>query len=197
MVIIYSNLGPRRENEYGIELTFAQNYLARWQFIDELASKLEAGGGKVVSCLGSGYFTPDLDDIQLQKPSFIPFFIRAAWQYSSLGDLMMTSFAKQYPKVGFFHLTPGTVATNSAANQNFPFIIVKLWSLLQPFIADPPEKIASVIYDLFTNPKYAASNTNALLISPKGKVVTPGSFVNDDNAQKLHRATRDILLKFK
>ena len=54
----------------------------------------------------------------------------------------------KYPQISFFHLFPGIVATNSAANQGFPFPLPQLFSLASPIlsrtIGNSPESYADI-----------------------------------------------------
>ncbi|KAJ2997497.1 hypothetical protein HDV02_005458 [Globomyces sp. JEL0801] len=105
------NYGARRVTEEGFEMTFAQNYLSRFALIQGLLPLLSKNGGRVVNCLGANQGSQIyLDDFQLEKPSYLPFFIRAADQYGAMTDAVTKELAKLHGKdingPMFFHLFP-------------------------------------------------------------------------------------------
>jgi NAD(P)-dependent dehydrogenase (short-subunit alcohol dehydrogenase family) len=101
------NYGPRRETPEGVELTFAQNVLSRFRFIQRLVPSLskagESGAGSsvvqpsaaVVNVLGAGNGTRlDMVDPQMKKDFS---FIKAAGSCASFTDLAMEAFARHFP----------------------------------------------------------------------------------------------------
>jgi NAD(P)-dependent dehydrogenase (short-subunit alcohol dehydrogenase family) len=168
------NYGPRRTTATGLEMTFAQNYFSRFLILYRLSDCLGIRRGRAIHCLGAGNGGPvDTKDWQLEKVGFTwkPFFLSCAEQYASMGDLMVDQFNKRFQNVRFFHVFPGVVDTNSAANQNFPKLITMFSSLFLPWIAKTPESAANVMVDLLVSPKYDTSPNTECLIGPEGQFI--------------------------
>lgn len=111
----YMTFKGRDETEERIDKKLALHYYARWRFIYDLLPLLTAAtdegeDAKVLSVLAAGFGGPiDTNDLGLKKT----FTLRnAALAASTYNDLMMESFATQYPDMAFTHITPGVVRTN-------------------------------------------------------------------------------------
>ena len=61
----------------------------------------------------------------------------------------------RYPSIAFFHVFPGIVTTNGAANQGFPFPLPQLFALASPVISrtvgNSPQSYADIPVLLATN----------------------------------------------
>eukprot|EP00842_Homolaphlyctis_polyrhiza_P006802 jgi/Hompol1/7122/HPOL_002985-RA len=170
------NYGPRRETAEGIEMTLAMNYLSRFVFVKELLPLL-SGGGRVVNCLGAGNGGPaDLQDLQL-KSNFS--FIRASSQHATLTDVITSEFARRHNQQGitFYHMFPGIVNTNSAANQGFPWFIAAAGKLALPLIGSSPESVAKKIQTLITADEFARQDPSSVLIGSNGKPIKLTDYV--------------------
>jgi retinol dehydrogenase 12 len=188
------NYGPRRVTEEDVELTFAQNYLSRFVFMKYLAPKLN--GSRIVHCLGAGNgLGINLNDMQLQSSSFIPFFMRAASQYASMGDVIVKELAKRMPNdAQFFHFNPGVVHTNSAKNQGFPFLIHYAGSVVLPWIGYSPEQIAKKIVFLLESEEYGNKDRNGALVSHTCTML-PYKEKNIDAGETLWEYSNDLVAK--
>ncbi|KAJ3319751.1 hypothetical protein HDV06_005952 [Boothiomyces sp. JEL0866] len=174
------NYGPRRVTNENVELTFAVNYLSRFSLIKNLMVLLEKSHGRVVNCLGAGNGTAiDLDDLQLEKESYFPFFIRAASQLATMTDITTREFAKRYPKVLNYHLFPGIINTNGLANQGFPVVLTYLQSLFGWLVAQDPKNAGELITFMLTSDEFGKSENNGGLVSPSGFMLKPIQFITD------------------
>ena len=172
------NYGPRRETAEGVEVTFAQNVLGRFVLAKELMPLLAVNNGRVVNCLGAGTTTAiNQQDWQL-KANFS--FINAALQYGAMSDVLALEFASRFPQVKYFHYFPGSVATDSVKNQNFPWIIQKLASVALPWVATPPDKVAAVLLKILTADEFADKQC---LLDPRGKQIKPSAFIEKGGEQ--------------
>lgn len=61
----------------------------------------------------------------------------------------------KYPNIRFYHVFPGAVTTNAAANQGFPFPLPQLYALFGPIIertiGNSPESYAEIPVMLAAN----------------------------------------------
>jgi NAD(P)-dependent dehydrogenase (short-subunit alcohol dehydrogenase family) len=163
------NYGPRRTTDEGLEMTFAMNYFSRFVFMKLLGPKLR--GNPIINCLSAGNgFGVNTEDFQLEQPSWFPFYMRAIVQCASLGDVIAQEFATRYPNdAQYFHYFPGTVATDAAKNNNFPYVLVMLNNLVKDYISSKPESVADVLVTILTSKEYADKKMNGSLLDPKGK----------------------------
>ncbi|KAL2918484.1 hypothetical protein HK105_201885 [Polyrhizophydium stewartii] len=186
------NFGPRRETAEGVERTFAQNYLSRFVFINELlpllaATKRTGGGGiaggrgaaaasvpggRVVNVLGAATGGAiNTSDWQLRSGFS---FMAANAQAASMTDVATREFARRHgADAAFFHMFPGIVNTSSARNQGFPWWIWFPASFVLPLIGTPPERIASNIFNIITAPEYGDPKRNGWLVNSKGREIRP------------------------
>ncbi|KAJ3256779.1 hypothetical protein HK103_005153 [Boothiomyces macroporosus] len=172
------NFGPRRVTSESLELTFAMNYLSRFSLIKNLIDILEKGNGRVVNCLGAGNGTAiDADDLQLEKESYVPFFIRAASQHATMTDITTREFASRYPKVLNYHLFPGIVNTNGLANQGFPQVLTYLQGMFGWIVAQDPKNVGELITYILTSDEFGKSENNGGLVSPSGSLMKPNKFI--------------------
>lgn len=168
------NYGPRRETKDGVEVTLSQNYLSRFQIIHSLLPLLE--GSRVITCLGAGNgSTLDTEDWQLKNSGYAPFFIRAASQHATMGDVMVREFAKRHPATNFTHFFPGVVNTQSAVNQGFPRVLTFFSGLVMPYIATDPKVTAEIVVKMLTEDTY--SSKEGLLVGQKGEIMKPNKSV--------------------
>jgi NAD(P)-dependent dehydrogenase (short-subunit alcohol dehydrogenase family) len=160
------NYGPRRVTNEGIEMTFAQNYLSRVVFMKYLAPKLS--GSRIIHCLGAGNgMGVNVEDLQLETSSVVPFFLRAANQCASLGDIIVKELAKRHSnQAQFFHYNPGIVNTNSAKNQGFPFLVHYAGSWVLPWIATKPETVAERLVHILESDEFDDKEKNGSLLGP-------------------------------
>ncbi|KAI8894026.1 hypothetical protein BC833DRAFT_568699 [Globomyces pollinis-pini] len=170
------NYGARRVTEEGFEMTFAQNYLSRFALIQGLLPLLSKNGGRVVNCLGANQGSQIyLDDFQLEKPSYLPFFIRAADQYGAMTDAVTKELAKLHGKdingPMFFHLFPGIVNTQSATNQGFPWFVTFPGSIALSLIGRSTQSVAEQIVYMVSGKEFGGSEMNGSLVNEKGEVV--------------------------
>jgi NAD(P)-dependent dehydrogenase (short-subunit alcohol dehydrogenase family) len=188
------NYGPRRVTSEGIEMTFAQNYLSRFVFMKYLAPKLQ--GSRIIHCLGAGNgFGVNFDDIQLESSSYIPFFMRAAVQSASLGDVIVKELAKRMNnEAQFFHFNPGVVNTNSAKNQGFPFLIHYAGSFVLPWIANSPEKISEKLEYILTSPEFGKKELNGSMVGETCNIL---QYKEKDPlaGEKLYKYTNELVEK--
>ena len=70
----------------------------------------------------------------------------------------MQALQARFPSIAFFHVFPGIVTTNSAANQGFPFPLPQLFSLASPFISRTVGNSAESYAEI---PVLIATNTGA------------------------------------
>jgi NAD(P)-dependent dehydrogenase (short-subunit alcohol dehydrogenase family) len=187
------NYGPRRVTNEGIEMTFAQNYLSRFVFMKYLAPKL--GGSRIVHCLGAGNgMGVNADDLQLESSSMVPFFLRAANQCASLGDIMVKEFANRHGIQGqFFHYNPGIVNTNSAKNQGFPFLVHYGGSWILPWIATKPETVAERLVHILESEEFGDKEKNGSLIGPTFAILPYK--VEKPVAERVWSLTEDLINK--
>ncbi|KAJ3269860.1 hypothetical protein HDV01_000866 [Terramyces sp. JEL0728] len=174
------NYGPRRVTNENIELTFAMNYLSRFSLIKNLIPLLEKTNGRVVNCLGAGNGAAiDLDDLQLEKESYFPFFIRAASQHSTMTDITTREFAKKHPKVASHHLFPGIVNTDGLANQGFPSVLTFLQGMFGWIVAQDPKNVGQLITYILTSDEFGKPENNGGLVSPSASLMKPIKFIQD------------------
>jgi NAD(P)-dependent dehydrogenase (short-subunit alcohol dehydrogenase family) len=84
------NSGQRRVTEDGVEVGFAQNYLSRFIMIHQLLPLL--GNARVVDCLGAGTGVKvDPTDFQVEKPGYLPNFIRSSLNTATLVYFVINS----------------------------------------------------------------------------------------------------------
>jgi len=153
--VLVNNAGvykvKRQENENGIEMTFAVNFLAAFMLSQMLLKKLEASGdGRIINVVSELYNNGSLnfDDLMLESK----YKAGDAYANSKLAAVLYTvELAKQIKDQGITvnALHPGVLATSSF--RDYPNFVVKLLNMF----LENPEKGGDRIAYLATSDEVA------------------------------------------
>lgn len=145
--VLINNAGvykvKREENENGIEMSFAVNFLATFLLSELLLESLKASrSGRIINVVSELYKSGSLDfsDLMLEKN----YQAGDAYANSKLATVLYTAkLAAQIKKEGITvnALHPGVLATNSF--RDYPKIIVKL---INAFLEDPQKGGERIAY---------------------------------------------------
>lgn len=145
--VLVNNAGvykvKRQENDNGIEMTFAVNFLAAFMLSQMLLKKLEASGnGRIINVVSELYKGGSLDfnDLMLENK----YKAGDAYANSKLAAVLYTvELAKQITDKGITvnALHPGVLATSSF--RDYPYFFVKLMNL---FLEDPQKGGERIAY---------------------------------------------------
>jgi len=189
--------GRWKENHEGVESRFAVQVLSKFALDYQLASKGVLKEASVTVCAPGGSQTEfDVEDIECRskKESNALALLAAMGKRDGIViDTYQKALSKEYPSITYYHLFPGIVTTNGAANSGFPFPIPQLFALASPIISrtfgNSPESYAEI-------PVLVAANSSAEkqdLVASQGtalnmwlKKVNPAPWSEDPtNQQKI------------
>ncbi|EFP91078.2 uncharacterized protein PGTG_16940 [Puccinia graminis f. sp. tritici CRL 75-36-700-3] len=185
--------GIYEENSEGYEKSLAVHCLSRFGLSYLLAeSKTLKNDSAVVSILspGSSYSELDLEDLSLKKlhathPWRPTMLISQGKRDSTLTDAFTLEFNRRYPSIKFYHLFPGYVQTNAAANRGLPFPIPQLGSVFGPVLAkivgNTPTSYSDIPLFFAANPE--ARKLDGYLFNERLKKIDLGQW-NHDQANR-------------
>jgi len=188
--VLVNNAGiykvKRQENENGIEMTFAVNFLAAFMLSQMLLKKLEASGdGRIINVVSELYKngSQDFDDLMLESK----YKAGNAYANSKLAAVLYTvELAKQIKDQGITvnALHPGVLATSSF--RDYPNFVVKLLNL---FLEDP-EKGGERIAYLATSDEVAHTTGKYFYKTEEREIDT--SVYGSETAEKLWQIAEEL-----
>ena len=188
--VLVNNAGvykvKREQNEDGVEMTFAVNFLAPFMLSQMLLTKLEASGdGRIINVVSELYKNGSLnfDDLMLEKK----YKAGDAYANSKLAAVLYTvELAKQIKDQGITvnALHPGVLATSSF--RDYPNFVVKL---LNMFLEDP-EKGGERIAYLATSDKVADATGKYFYKTEEREIETPG--IGSETTDQLWRVAQEL-----
>jgi hypothetical protein len=109
---------------------------------------------------------------------------------------MVIDFAKRFGNKNstqFFHLFPGIVNTNTAANQGFPSWMTYPSSFIMPYIATDPSVLGEVITYLLESEEFGSGEVNGSLVGPKCGIIKPSGHVLEEGlGDKLYEYSKKL-----
>ncbi|KNZ63032.1 hypothetical protein VP01_1194g2 [Puccinia sorghi] len=188
--------GIYEENPEGHEISLVVNCLSRFGLSYLLAEgKALKDDSTVVSILSPGmnYSELDLEDLSLKKlnathPWRPKMLMNQGKRDSTLTDACTLEFNRRYPSIKFYHLFPGYVQTNAAANRGLPFPIPQLGTVFGPILAkvvgNTPTSYSDIPLFFAANPE--ARKLHGYLFNERLKQIQLGQWNHDQtNRQKV------------
>ncbi|POW17932.1 hypothetical protein PSTT_00134 [Puccinia striiformis] len=213
--------GVYEENSEGYEKSLVVHCLSRFGLSYLLAeAKTLKKESTVVSILspGSSYSDIDLEDLSLKKlhetdPWRATMLMSQGKRDSTLTDAFTLvgrhehtaqpffapnfnlEFNRRYPSIKFYHLFPGYVQTNAAANRGLPFPIPQLGSLFGPIVAkivgNTPTSYSDIPLFFAANPE--ARKLDGYLFNERLNKIDLGEWNRDQtNRQKVFEKLRSL-----
>lgn len=195
--------GLYEENSDGYEKSLVVHCLSRFGLSYLLAEgKTLNDNSTVVSILspGSNYSELDLEDLSLKKlhathPWRPKMLINQGKRDSTLTDAFTLEFNRRYPSIKFYHLFPGYVQTNAAANRGLPFPIPQLGSVFGPILAkvagNTPTSYSDIPLFFAANPE--ARKLDGYLFNERLKKIDLGQWNRDQaNREKVFEKFRSF-----
>ncbi|KAH9465378.1 hypothetical protein MJO29_007134 [Puccinia striiformis f. sp. tritici] len=195
--------GVYEENSEGYEKSLVVHCLSRFGLSYLLAeAKTLKKESTVVSILspGSSYSDIDLEDLSLKKlhetdPWRATMLMSQGKRDSTLTDAFTLEFNRRYPSIKFYHLFPGYVQTNAAANRGLPFPIPQLGSLFGPIVAkivgNTPTSYSDIPLFFAANPE--ARKLDGYLFNERINKIDLGEWNRDQtNRQKVFEKLRSL-----
>ena len=188
--VLINNAGvykvKREENEAGIEMTFAVNFLATFLLSELLLERLKASGsGRIINVVSELYKSGSLDfsDLMLENG----YKAGDAYANSKLAAVLYTEkLAKQVKGEGMtvnaFH--PGVLATNSF--RDYPGLFVKLLNI---FLEDPQKGGDRMAY-LATSQEVADTTGKYFYKTEEREIETPG--IGSETANQLWQVAQEL-----
>lgn len=176
----------RKENEDGVEITFAVNFLATFLLSELLLENLRASGsGRIINVVSELYKNGSLDfsDLMLEKS----YKAGDAYANSKLAAVLYTAaLAAQTQKEGITvnALHPGVLATNSF--RDYPKLMVKL---LNAFLENPQKGGERIAY-LATSEEVADTTGKYFYKTEEREIETPG--IGSETTNQLWRVAQEL-----
>lgn len=195
--------GLYEENSEGHEKSLVVHCFSRFGLSYLLAEgKTLNDNSTVVSILSPGlnYSELDLEDLSLKKlhatrPWRPKMLINQGKRDSTLTDAFTLEFNRRYPSIKFYHLFPGYVQTNAAANRGLPFPIPQLGSVFGPILAkvagNTPTSYSDIPLFFAANPE--ARKLDGYLFNERLKKIDLGQWNRDQaNREKVFERLRSF-----
>jgi len=188
--VLINNAGvykvKREENEDGIEMTFAVNFLAAYLLSELLLERLKtSGSGRIINIVSELYKSGSLDfsDLMLENG----YKAGDAYANSKLAAVLYTEkLAKQTKDEGITvnALHPGVLATNSF--RDYPGLFVKLLNI---FLEDPKKGGERIAY-LATSEEVATTSGKYFYKTEEQEIEYPG--IGTETANELWQVAQEL-----
>ncbi|KAI8895643.1 hypothetical protein BC833DRAFT_622823 [Globomyces pollinis-pini] len=185
-------MGGRNETSEGLDDKMALHYYSRFTLIQELAPLLaKKSDGRILSVLAAGQgHLVDENDLDLKNNYGVK---QCADSCTLYNDLMVESFSKAYPTVGFTHAFPGFVNTPLANGNKMPWFIKAPLSLITPLFSRTPEQCATYLLSSFLDEEH---KTGWHLMGQNGEPVKLSASHTEAVRQRVWDFTVNLIGKF-
>lgn len=183
-------MAGRTETEDGVDRKVAAHYYSRFTLAHLLMPQLEKAvdegeEARVMSVLAAGYGGHIyLDDLALKDNFGLKAAADGATTYN---DLMVESFSLEHPRIGFFHIAPGAVATSLA--EGLPWYARIPLKVFGGLITKSPDTCAAYMLKGLLDPSRA---TGWHLLNQYGEPVSKSRYHTEEARKAVWQHSLDV-----